>query len=240
MTMHTKEVRLIIGSGIVGILASLLVGIGEFTMQYSPLGGYEQSGYHYFADISMTRLRFGHFLGVLAAPFYLGGYLHVYLMLKQSHRLISAWIFGLGAYAFIIGDVWLGGRVNLALVVQATQEATVSHAGRQTLDVLLAGISGFNEPLIQIVRVIMLIITVLLSMAVLSGRSPYPRWFIAFTPFVQLIAILLLYFLWRPLGGYLLPPAMNVAHLMFFGGSTWIAWKTSKHPENFNRTSLGK
>jgi hypothetical protein len=53
-------------------------------------------------------------------------------------------------------------------------------------------------------------------------QSGYPRWMVAFTPIVVLAAIFASYFLIPSVGVYLLPAAMNVAHVIFFGLSTWV------------------
>jgi len=58
-------------AGWAGLIGALLVGVGEFSMQYTPNGGIEDvEDYFYFNDVSSQRLSFGHFLAVLSAPFY--------------------------------------------------------------------------------------------------------------------------------------------------------------------------
>lgn len=208
-------------TGLLGVIAALLVGVAEFTFQFSPAGGYENEGYRYFADVSLARLTFGHFLGVLCAPLYIAGYFHVFLMLRPTHPRLGFLVFVLGAYSFMVGDVWLGGRVNLALIVHAQEMAPA--VSQEVLSGLLRSVSEYNEPLINIVRLTIGALSVLLSIAILSGRSCYPRAFIFLTPAVVLAAIVAVYGLYRPLGVYLLPAAMNFAHLALFGGSTWLA-----------------
>lgn len=220
-TMDAHQRRLLIATGIVAALGALLVGIGEFTFQYSPRGGYEGSDYLYFLDVSRERLTFGHFLGVLVAPAYLVGYWHIAQMLRPAGRWLAAAVFGLGVYAFIIGDVWLGGRVNLAFTVKAREAG--GEASWQLLSDLLNDISSHNEPLINIVRVLVLIISILLVYAIATGKTHYPRWLIIFTPIVLLIQIFSLYALAPSIGIYALPAAMNVAHLIFFALSIWAA-----------------
>ncbi len=208
-------------TGLVAMVGALLVGIGEFMFQYSPRGGYEGTDYLYFLDVSQWRLTVGHFLGVLMAPLYLIGYWHVGQMLRPAGRWISASVFGLGIYAFVIGNVWLGGRVNLALVVKARETATTDQA--PMLSQLLQDISAHNEPFINIVRVLILIVSLLMAWGILTGRSYYPRWVIAFLPIILLIMIFVSYVTIPSIGGYLLPAAMNIAHFIFFAISTMIA-----------------
>ena len=213
--------RLLIGTGVAGALGALIVGIGEFTFQFSPRGGYEGTDYLYFLDVSQSRLTLGHFLAVLAAPLYLVGYWHIAQMLRPAGRRLAAAVFGLGIYTFIIGDVWLGGRVNLALTVKAREAAP--DALRNLFSDLLGDISAHNEPLINIVRVLVLIISILMVYGIITGKSFYPRWIVIFTPIVLLVQIFAFYVLLPSIGVYLLPAAMNVAHLIFFVLSTWTA-----------------
>lgn len=213
--------KMLVITGIVATIGALVTGIGEFTFQFSPRGGYEGTDYLYFLDVSPARLTWGHFIGVLAAPLYLVGYWHVGQMLRPVGQRIAAAVFGFGVYAFVIGDVWLGGRVNLALTVQARDAA--SEAVQPLFSSLLNDLSAHNEPLINVVRVLVLIISLLLIYGIVSGRSPYPRWLVVFTPIVVLIAVFLLYAVAPGLGVYLLPAAMNIAHVVFFAFSTWAA-----------------
>ena len=213
--------KLLIGTGMVGALGALIVGIGEFTFQFSPRGGYEGTDYLYFLDVSRSRLTLGHFLAVLTAPLYLVGYWHIAQMLRPAGRWLAATVFGVGIYSFIIGDVWLGGRVNLALTVKAREAAP--DALRTLFSDLLGDISAHNEPLINIVRVLVLIISILMIYGIITGKSRYPRWIVIFTPIVLLVQIFALYALAPGVGVYLLPAAMNVSHLIFFILSTWVA-----------------
>lgn len=219
--INPHQRRLLIGTGLLAALGALIVGIGEFTFQFSPRGGYEGTDYLYFLDVSRERLTIGHFLGVLAAPLYLVGYWHIAQMLRPAGRWLSATVFGLGIYAFIIGDVWLGGRVNLAFAVKAREMAP--EGMRMLLSDLLNDISAHNEPLINIVRVLILIISVLMVYGIFTGKSFYPRWIVIFTPIILLVQIFALYVLAPGIGVYVLPAAMNVSHLIFFGLSTWAA-----------------
>jgi len=124
----------------------------------------------------------------------------------------------LGIYAFVIGDVWLGSRIYLALLVHAGASADAS----VQLGGLLAQAAAHNEPLIQVVRAVIAVVSALMVAAVLSGRSLYPRWMAACSPIVWLALVFLSYRIIPSIGVYLLPTAMNVAHFMFFSLSLWV------------------
>jgi uncharacterized membrane protein len=144
-------------------------------------------------------------------------------MMRPAGPWIAGGIFGSGIYAFSIGNVWLGGRINLALTVQARE--TAPNMMQQTLNDLLLDISAHNEPLINIVRVLILVVSLLMAWGILTGKSYYPRWSITVLPIVLLIAIFASYVVLPSLGGLLLPAAMNIAHAIFFVVSTLVAFR---------------
>ncbi|MDZ4115415.1 MAG: DUF6796 family protein [Xanthomonadaceae bacterium] len=207
--MDVSARRLLLLTGVLGALGALLVGIGEFMMQFSPAGGYEAADYGYFAQVPAWRLSFGHFLGALAAPLYLAGYVHVYLAMRPAPMWLRNTVLLLGIYGFVIGDVWLGSRVYLGLIVQA-------QAGGLDATALLAQAAAHNEPLIQVVRVVIGLASLLFVGAVLSRRTLYPRWMAAFSPIALLAAVFVSYATIPAIGVYLLPTAMNIAHFTFF------------------------
>lgn len=212
----TQPYRRMMLAGAIGLLAAVLVGIGEFSMQFSPAGGYEAADYRYFVGISAERLTVGHFLSVLAAPLYLLGYWHLgqAFSLGGSPRSGKI-IFLLGSYAFVVGAVWLGSRIYLALLVQEIDIIGAANAPRLTS--LLANFSAHNEPLVNVLRVAMAGVSLLWIWRIAIGATLYPRWMAAVSPIALLATIFALYFFGPPaLGAWLLPAAMNLAHALLF------------------------
>ena len=195
-------------------------------MQFSPHGGYESPDYHYFLDVSPGRLRFGHFLGVLSVPLYLLGYWHVSRALEPAALWLRRAVLLLAGYTFAVANVWLGQRIFLAQTVQAQDGA--SGPVNAVLAPLLEEFAGDNEPLIQLVRVLVFVLSILIVIPILRGQTTYPRWMAAFTPIVLLAAIFASYFIAPRIGVYLLPAAMNVAHVVFFGLSTWVFYRAGR------------
>ena len=115
MSSHSNWVRL---AGWAGLLGAILVGVGEFSLQYTPNGGIEDvKDYLYFNDVSAPRLSFGHFISVLSAPLYLLGYYFLSKQFEGAGRLQSKAFFLIGAYAFAVGTAWIGQRFFLAATV---------------------------------------------------------------------------------------------------------------------------
>ena len=196
--------------GWAGLLGAALVGIGEFSMQFTPNGGLEDvSSYLFFNDISPARLSFGHFTSVLSAPLYLLGYYFLSKQLEPAGRIQSKVFFLIGAYAFVIGTAWIGQRFFIASTVHEIADGT-------SLSAMLTLFSEHNEPFVNVLRLAMLIVSGLWIKLILTGQTNLPKWMAIFSPIVLLASIFALYFFKTTPGLYLFPIAMNAAHLIIF------------------------
>jgi hypothetical protein len=196
--------------GWVGLLASLLVGTGEFLLQYTPNGGIEDvHGYLFFNDISEARLTWGHYISVLSAPLYVLGYYFLSKQLEPAGQKQSKAFFVIGAYSFIIGAVWIGQRYFIAATVHEL-------AAGADIGVLLTSFSEHNEPFVNVLRVAMVVVSGLWIKLILSGQTTFPKWLAVFSPIVLLVSIAGLYFAKTTLGLCLFPIAMNATHFVVF------------------------
>ncbi len=203
--------------GWLGLLGACLVGLGEFLLQYTPNGGYED-GYAFFTDVPKTRLTLGHYIAVLAAPLYLMGYWHLAFNIDRSNGWARRVFFCLGAYGFVIGTAWISQRVFLALTAHDI-------ASGQNLQTLQDAFATHNEPLINVLRIAMFILSILWVFQILKNRSHYPKWMAFFSPLALLVLMVLLYVFIPFIGQYLLPIAMNAAHFVIFALSLWTTRK---------------
>ena len=218
MSSHSNWVRL---AGWAGLLGAILVGVGEFSLQYTPNGGIEDvKDYLYFNDVSAPRLSFGHFISVLSAPLYLLGYYFLSKQLEGAGRLQSKAFFLIGAYAFAVGTAWIGQRFFLAATVHEI-------AAGQQLKPLLALFSEHNEPFVNVLRVAMLLVSILWIKLILSGKTTMPKWMAIFSPIVLLASMAGLYFSGLKIGLYVFPVAMNAAHFIVFA----LALMTTRHKQ---------
>lgn len=209
-------------AGLIGLLAACFVGIGEFCLQFSPQGFYEDQAYGFFLDVGRAQLDLGYALSVFAAPLYLVGYWHLKTMLAPASRL-AAWAFFLiGAYAFVIGAVWIGQRPFMALLVQAI-------AAGEAAPSLLTEYAVRNEILVNALRAAVALTSLIWIALVLSGRTLYPRWMALLAPALLLAGVFALYTFAPAIGVYVLPTAMNAAHLIVFAASSAVAVMHAAH-----------
>ena len=110
----------VILSGLVGIFAAIFTGTGEFLLHFSNAGNYsDDGGYEFLLHVPEWRLTWGHFLGVLGAPFYLVGMWHIYLGLRPFNQKIAFILFLISSYGFVVGAIWIGSRAGIAFLAQA-------------------------------------------------------------------------------------------------------------------------
>ena len=226
--MDTKAHKTLLWTGIAGFLAALFVGIGEFTLQYSPLGGYEQEGYVYFANVAKDKLTTGHFFSTLAAPLYILGYWHIGQMFILGGSRLHGWIITLlGGYAFMVGNAWLGGRIYLALTAHEIADTSNPLITTQ-LSELLADFGRHNEPLVNALRLAIVVVSIFWIWRIAIGKTLYPKWIALFSPALILGVIFTVYFTGMSAGVWLLPAAMNVVHLIIFSLSLYALHKVNK------------
>ena len=206
----TTESKFITLAGIAGCLGAILVGVGEFSLQFTPNGGIEDvKDYLYFNDVSAGRLTFGHFTAVLSAPLYMLGYWHLSKKLEPAGPKQAKAFFLIGAYAFAVGTAWIGQRFFLAATVHEI-------AAGQDIKTLLTLFSEHNEPFVNVLRVAMLVVSVLWIKLILTGKTAFPKWMAIFSPIALLATMATLYFTGTKIGLYVFPVAMNATHFIVF------------------------
>src|SRR5205809_203116 len=169
-------------AGIASIGAALLAVAGDELSQYSP------QGYASIADIERAlpfwRLLTGEMLGVLGIPLCLIGYWCVCQVLRQSRVKGARIMFWLIAYGLVMGVV---SHVIISSAYTTMQAGNVP-----------AITSATNNPQIaaylpgSLFLVSYLIFSAWYFVAVISGRTLYPRWMAFVNPFLLSLLIALL------------------------------------------------
>ncbi len=204
-----KEKPIIMITGFLGLVAAILVGIGEFLLHYDPLARFSETGYDFMLAASDERQTMGHFFGVLGAPLYVVGCWHIYLMLKPAGQKLAFIAFALGAYGFMVGADWISSRASIGALIHFQQTGI-------NVDELIALYQLRYETLLTVVRITTLALSLIFIGLVLTGRSHYQRWHAIFNPIVLLIGSFVVYAFAPEIGKYIMPIALNVAFGIFF------------------------
>ena len=205
--------RTIMLTGLVGLLAAMLVGTGEFLLHYDELGRYT-STFAFFEGVTRERATIGHFFGVLGAPLYLVGVYHIYLMLRPANETAARIACLIMAYGFVVGDVWIGSRSTAGELVNVVKIP-------DELDLYVLR----YETLLQIIRVAALVFSGVFIWLCVTGRSLYPRKMAILNPILLIGAAFAIFFTVPEVGKYIMPIALNVAFFVLFSASLVVASK---------------
>ena len=195
-------------TGLAGLLAAVLVGVGEYLLHYDPLARFAEGGFGFMQGISDHRTTIGHFFGVFGATLYIVGSFHIYLMLRAANQRVAFMAFLVTAFGFIVGAVWIGSRASISALMQLPQTPEVVH--------LVELYDLRYETLLSVIRITTLILSIIFIWLTLTGRSNYPRWMAIFSPIVLILMSFLIYVVAPQLGKHLMPIALNVAFFIFF------------------------
>lgn len=220
MKNKTQITRLL---GYAGILASILVGTGEYLLHYSPHIFDKGSEFSFFSYVDTNNLFIGHFFAIAGIPFYFLGYIHIYKMLKSGNIFLAQATLILGFIAFTVGGVWIGSRSTIGTIVHLKD-----HFDIETYDMLILFYKSHLEILVQVLRIVVLLLSVSFSFTILKGETLYNRWMSVTNPIVILILLVIIGKLIPTLGQHILPILMNVTHFILFSLSLYQLNQTKK------------
>lgn len=206
--MNEKKMAVI--TGLIGLLAAILVGLGEFLLHFDPMARFAEGGsYEFMLAATDSRQTLGHFLGTLAAPLYVVGCWHIYLMLKPANQKLAFVGFILGAYGFMVGGDWIASRASIGAITHLQETTT----GLQTLvDLYVLR----YENLLSVVRITTLVLSVIIVILALKGTSYYSKFMAIFNPLVLLIMNFVVFLISPEIGKYMMPIALNIGFGLFF------------------------
>lgn len=207
MTVH--EHRILVVTGIIGLIAAILVGTGEFLLHYDPQARFSESSYDFMLAASDKRQTIGHFFGVLGGPLYIVGCWHIYLMLKPANQKLAFIAFILAAYGFIIGGDWISSRASIGAIVHLQQNGL-------EVESLIQLYQQRYESLLTIVRMTTLALSVIFIGLTISGRTHFQKWHAIFSPILLLLGSFAVYVTIPAVGKFIMPIALNVAFGIFF------------------------
>ena len=206
--MHEK--RFILISGYLGLLAAILVGLGEFLLHFDPQARFSEGDYAFMLAASDNRQTLGHFIGVLSAPLYVIGCWHIYLMLKPANQTLAFIAFLLGAYGFMIGADWISSRASIGAITHLQAELNTD------LKALVDLYVTRYESLLTVIRITTLLLSIIIVLLAWSGRSHYRKIMALFNPVILLLLNFAIFGIAPGIGKYMMPIALNIGFGLFF------------------------
>jgi hypothetical protein len=207
--MNSSEKKTLVLTAVIGLIASILVGIGEFLLHFDPLSRFADGDYSFMLASTDYGQTLGHFIGTLSAPFYVIGCWHIYLMLKPANQKLAFVAFLIGSYGFIIGGDWISSRASIGAIIHVQQNEPIFQSLIQLYDLRY-------ENLLTIIRITTLLLSLFFIALVLTGKTYYKKWHALFSPIVLLLSSFLIYVISPSIGKYMMPIALNVGFGLFF------------------------
>ena len=205
----TTQLQFLVLTGVIGLIAAILVGIGEFLLHFDSLARFSADGYVFMLAASDGRQTVGHFFGVLGAPLYVVGCWHIYLMLKPANQTLAFIGFLVSAYGFMIGADWISSRASIGALVHFQESGG-------SIDDLVRLYELRYESLLTVIRITTVVLSLIFIYLALTGRSHYQKWQALFNPIVLLVMNFVIYAISPAIGKYLMPIALNIAFGIFF------------------------
>ncbi len=192
----------------IGLIASIVVGIGEYMLHYLPTGpGGEIS---MLQDVPLGRASTGHFFVVFGAPLYFAGYYGLKKIFTPTSTLLAGLLFIAGVLSFSIGGVWVSSRYFAAEVLQRSV-GTADHA------FYMQSYEEHYQVLVWALRILVASVSVFYITLILKNKQGLPKWLAIFNPIILLIIVISSLLWFEALGNHIAPIAMNVTHFIFFG-----------------------
>lgn len=212
----TDKMKLTKSLGLLGLIASILVGLGEYFLHYSPNILNFAADYEFFKFVPLDNLTTGHFLAVIGLPFYFAGYVHIYRMLKSGNETLARIVLAIGFIAFAVGGIWIGSRSSIGNIVHLKESMSADNYKN-----LLDHYTNHMEVLVKILRIVIATLSTVFAIAILKGGTHYKKWMAIFNPIVILLLLVLVGKLIPPIGKHMLPILMNVTHFILFALSLY-------------------
>jgi len=194
-----------------GLLWATIVWVGEFLLHYSPELVSATEAFSFFLTVAPEHLVWWHFIAIAWVPLYFVWYYHLFLMMGDWWKKKAWLLFSLGVIAFTVGGMWLSSRGFMGSLIQAPELFS-----GETLSYLIDSYTLFSESLVQILRLVIWLISVLWVCLIMTWKTMLKKWMAFFNPLLLLISVFAIYFVLPSVGQYLAPIAMNVVHFVIF------------------------
>lgn len=225
-TIETKEFKIVLRMGLIGIMAVILTIISDFILigRSNSAIDFLKLGTESMAGLSQWRITVGTFLGVIAIPFQIAGLATVYYALKPAgkfkaltvvistaHALMLAVGFHI-AYAYIASGWKLYYETGASDLIVAEMMKMFDNYWLITL--IIMGIEAIFSSLLYII-------------AIMKYETLYPKWMAFLNPVCILICVfVVMLVLPYPIGGFIAPAFLNISTLIFFTSQLLIVKST--------------
>lgn len=225
--MNFKTRNLLRLTGIVGIVASIILCIGADIMFYNPNidPGFTNLINNIISpsNVPHWRLVIGHYFVIFSFPIAIYSVLHIYLALKPGGQLATILLVMVELATGTIGTVY-NGTIPFFGTAEKVKD-TLPESVQPLLVQMLSEFQDFQNGL-QVVFLSGLVLwSMIFVVLVLRGYTLYPRWMALFNPILLgIILVLILLRIPQNIAEYLAPIFFFGSNLIFYTASTIAVW----------------
>ncbi len=215
MGRNTKEFKLVMKLGFMGIIGILITIISDFFLIGKSSSAYEflQTGTESMWDISTLRITIGTFMGVIILPFQALGVVPVYYAIKSSGKILPWIVVITYAHAILMGVAFhmAYAFIGSGWKLHHNPDAT------QITEGLMQQYDRYWMILMVIMAAELLVSSIIYTIIVAKGNTQFPRWMAIFSPLsVAAFTLPFIFLLPNPIGGYIAPVCLNFSTMIFF------------------------
>lgn len=169
------RVHLII-TGIFGLVASLLMYLGDMLLYFTPqnFSDFEKELLPSMANISFIRLKIGGILGILSACLFIIGFYHIYLTIQNRQKILAKIVLAFLSTGIIFGGAYHAFFPAYGIVAKFGHPEIIDTMTAYTY--IIGSITFFSTALGWI----------FFAYLIVCKKTLYPHWILFFTPLVWL------------------------------------------------------
>lgn len=235
MNYPTRDIAWLRATGILGMVGAIFMFAGDMALAGSFLSGAEflKQVTILIGSGSNLRLMIGGLMGPFAAIFYIIGAWQFYLACTPGNPRLRFVMWAMFAAGMIMGASYQSGHVFCGYLFK--MQHAVAPRVDESLAVVITQSIAYLELQFLIAGIFAGIGSLIFIYAIVFTPTRYPKWMAIFSPAAILALSPLARYAPAPLGGILMPGAINIGFFSLFFLSTWVLWNGG-----ISRTTLGK
>ncbi len=209
-------------AGVLAVVGGIVNAISDYYLQGGLIARAAVNTYQFLEHAPYELVALGSIVGNLALPFWLLGFLPLYLALAPAGRWLAVPPVVCLGYVFTLFPGYHGSYALYAAGFQAG--ATATPETQMALATMVERLHSYHDSMLSVIGVFSVTGSLLFLVAVLSGRTLFSRWVILLTPIVAPLVQPYIEMLPAPFGGFVRPPWGTVMFTLLFLAATIVTW----------------
>ncbi len=220
-------------AGVLAVAGGLVNAVSDYYLQGGVIARSAVNTYEHLAFVPYDLIALGSIMGNVALPFWLLGFLPLYVALAPAGRWLSIPpVFFLG-WLFSLFPGYHGSYALYAAGFHAQRDAPAALS--ETVTTLAERMHAYHDSLIMVIGVLSVVGSVWLLVAIMSGRTLFPRWMVVLTPLIVPLTQPLIEMLPAPFGGFIRPAWGTTLFTLLFLAATLITWNVNLYSNQRSR-----